>query len=99
MASASTYEYNSRIVREAARKLRNCGRTLSGNASPRIGRLRSELPRNLEGSAANALEARIAEMNADVNAMVNAMTSLSDTLDSYAAELERTARELRRIME
>ena len=98
MASVNLADYDSRAVREAARRLTGCVRSLSEGTRSRIATVNSELPSNLEGEAAKALEARMGDLRGDVNAIINTINALVRALNKYADELERTAARLRQQM-
>lgn len=98
MANSYRIDYDTKAIRAAASKLKNCASNLSNGTRPKIQKIQSELSSNLEGNAAKALEARVSEMSADVNVLVNSMNGLSAALNKYAAELERTAQQLRGTM-
>ena len=98
MATINLADYDSRAVREAARRLNNCAQTLSNGTKGRIQTIRNELPAHLEGEAAKALQARISDLSADVNGLVGSMSAMVRALNKYANELDRTAERLRQQM-
>ena len=99
MATINLADYDSRAVREAARKLRACAQNLSEGTQDRIRTIRTEMPSSLEGDAAEALRARVDDLSADVNTIIGSINGLARALNQYAAELERTAEKLRKAMQ
>lgn len=95
MATPYAFEYDTRALRAAANRLKQCAQRLSNDAKPKIGKLRGEVDDNLEGRAAEVLMQRIIELDGDVSGTVNSLNNLAGTLLRYAADLERMARELR----
>lgn len=99
MATINLADYDSRAVRAAARKLRTCAQNLSDGTKGKIQTIRGELPSNLEGEAANALQARLNDLSSDVNTIVGSINGLARALNNYADDLDRTAARLRQQMQ
>lgn len=99
MAKFNLADYDSRAVREAARRLSKCAQSLSDGTRGKIRTIRAEIPANLEGEAAKALQARMNDLTGDVNTIIGSINGLVQALNKYADELERTAARLRRMMQ
>lgn len=99
MATVNLADYDSRAVRAAARKLKSCAQNLSEGTGGKIRTIRSELPSNLEGKAAQALQERLGDLSADVNTIVGSINGLARALSNYADQLDRTAARLRQQMQ
>ena len=96
--AAVAADYDSRAVREAARKLKAAGEGLSADARPKIEKLLGELDEHLEGEAAEALRGRLNDSRKDVNTVLGTINALVRALNKYADELDRAAQELKKVM-
>ena len=89
MATVNLADYDSSAVRAAAKKLRSCANELSGNTKGKLQTIRTELPSNLEGDTAQALQARLADLTGDVNTILSSISGLVSALEKYADDLDR----------
>ena len=99
MPTINLADYDSRAVREAARRLKNCAQRLSDGTKGRLRTIRGEISPNLEGETAVALQERLGELSGDVNTILGSINGLVRALNDYADELERTAARLRQQMQ
>ena len=94
MADRHDFDYDSAAVRRAARQVLNCAEIIADGAQPKLRNIRGEVDDNIKGKAADALDDRLADIDTDVRSIISGLRSLGNALNSYAAALERTAREL-----
>ena len=99
MAQMTALDYDTRALRAAAQRVRNCASRVRSNANPKIKRVRNELGDNIKGRTADALARRLAEMDADVGTLAGNLDGIASAMFKYAADLERMARELRARMQ
>ena len=91
MAATNFADYDTAAIRAAARKLKNCARTLKDGASPQLTAIRGQIDPNLQGETGNALKARVNELSQDVNTIVGGINGLVRALEKYANELDAAA--------
>ena len=99
MATVNLADYDSQAVRAAARKLKGCAQNLIDGTKGKLQTIRSELPANLEGEAAVALQNRLNDLSSDVNTIAGSINGLVRALNNYADDLDRTAARLKQQMQ
>lgn len=86
--------YDTGEIRRAARKIKSCAETLADSAEPKLNRVRSEIPENFQGKAAEALSDRVDDLYKDVRTIGGGLKSLYRALMNYAEALEEADRKI-----
>ena len=80
---------NTREIRWAASRIRQCAEELSSSTAPVLKKIRQEIPEFFEGDAADALGVRLQGEAETAKSMCSALYNLSSALLTLAVNLEK----------
>jgi WXG100 family type VII secretion target len=86
--------YDTAEIRREARKILRCKNQVSDSAEPKLRSMRGEISDSFRGEAANALNDRLNDIDADVQAICGGLDALYRALLRYADALDEADRRL-----
>lgn len=92
-------EYDVQEVRRIAGKVHVASEDLLGVSSGDLARIRSDIPGNLEGGAADALTEVLEDLIEDTKKLGNGLETISAALYAFARKLKLADEEAARMME
>lgn len=92
-------QYNTREIRRAASRIRQCAEELSSSTAPVLKKIQQEIPEFFDGDAADALGVRLQSEAEIAKSMCSALYNLSSALLSLAIKLEEADERISKMMQ
>lgn len=82
-------DHDTQQIRSAARRIGSVASSVKSISSKDLGDISNSIPPYFKGEAADALQSIVLDLIKDMNGLSEGLRSIQDTLNSYAAALDR----------